>query len=307
LRNLAFCLVLVCMSGLTARADSGAVPGYLQKDMHELIAIMRGRWDNDGHVFFAVDAGMDPATVAPREHQIISPVDGSEGRQLRVVRKAPGLPDRELFYTFRVNPAANRVDQAILHADGSSAGCDVSWARSGEGFSGIASGEGCAALFPKAVGKGPLRALMTLSPDAFWTSSSRGGATVESRMRRARVFSCWTSVLRGAHHGDSGEGEDDWYFQRDILIQDQGGNAVLMTDETPPRKIEFKLRDVDWTYGANRPSLTLYIHEGENDRATSYAWAEGGAGRIGINLRWIQASCTFAADEEFVDLSIFSN
>jgi hypothetical protein len=40
--------------------------------------------------------------------------------------------------------------------------------------------------------------------------------------------------------------------------------------------------------------LTLYVHDGDAKRALSYAWAEEDAGRIGLNLRWLQASCTHA-------------
>ena len=77
-----------------------------------------------------------------------------------------------------------------------------------------------------------------------------------------------------------------------IRLHDQGGEAQIETGETPPRRISLKLRDVDWPFGERRPSLTLYVHEAGDPRAVSYAWAEGGADRIGINLRWIQASCT---------------
>lgn len=82
-------------------------------------------------------------------------------------------------------------------------------------------------------------------------------------------------------------------FRNDVTLHDQGGEATIETDETPPRQIKLVLRDVDWTYGVNRASLVLYVYEDvDDDRAASYAWAEGGAERIGINLRWIQASCT---------------
>ena len=81
-----------------------------------------------------------------------------------------------------------------------------------------------------------------------------------------------------------------------MKLHDQGGVAELMTDEDTPRSIRLKLRDVDWPYGTNRPSLTMYVHEGMSDRAVSYTWTEAGAERIGINLRWIQASCTYTPD-----------
>ena len=89
----------------------------------------------------------------------------------------------------------------------------------------------------------------------------------------------------------------DWDFRRGVSLHDQGGEAELITDEETPRRIRLRLRNVDWPYGTNRPSLTLYVLEGDNDRAVSYAWNEGDAERIGINLRWLQASCTHTPDD----------
>ena len=52
------------------------------------------------------------------------------------------------------------------------------------------------------------------------------------------------------------------------------------------------MRNVTWPYGSNRPSLVPYAYRSGEDRAVSYAWADPSAERIGINLRWMQASCT---------------
>jgi len=53
------------------------------------------------------------------------------------------------------------------------------------------------------------------------------------------------------------------------------------------------MRNVIWPPPTtNKPSIVLYIHKpDEPDRAESYSWADPGATRIGINLRWVQASC----------------
>ncbi|MEM6653596.1 MAG: hypothetical protein AAF582_13425, partial [Pseudomonadota bacterium] len=131
-----------------------------------------------------------------------------------------------------------------------------------------------------------------------WVTARRGENVSEARLRRARPFECWAAVLRGATHGDSGEGMRDWDFRRGVTLHDQGGEAELITDEEPPRRIRLRLRNVDWPYGTNRPSLTLYVLEGDNDRAVSYAWNEGDADRIGLNLRWLQASCTHAPERD---------
>ena len=152
-------------------------------------------------------------------------------------------------------------------------------------------------MFPRSADGGAMEVTLAKSDDEFWITSRRGDAVIEARLRRARPFECWTAILRGASHGDSGEGMQDWDFRRGVTLHDQGGEAELMTDEETPRRIRLRLRNVDWPYGTNRPSLTLYVLEGDSDRAVSYAWNEGNAERIGINLRWIQASCTHTPDE----------
>ena len=66
----------------------------------------------------------------------------------------------------------------------------------------------------------------------------------------------------------------------------------MATDEPEPQRVGIKMRNVIWPSGSNRPSLVLYAYRPEEDRAVSYAWADPSAERIGINLRWMQASCT---------------
>ena len=89
--------------------------------------------------------------------------------------------------------------------------------------------------------------------------------------------------------------DGEWTFRRGLEIHDQGGMVWLETEEEAPQQVGIKMRNVRWPYGNNRPSLVLYAYRPDEDRAVSYAWADPSAQRIGINLRWMQASCTLAA------------
>ncbi|MEM9233721.1 MAG: hypothetical protein AAGA69_05725, partial [Pseudomonadota bacterium] len=122
-------------------------------------------------------------------------------------------------------------------------------------------------------------------------SSGLSGETRDAILRQVRPFSSRVAILLGGSHGESSKVIRDWFFKQDVALHDQGGMAAITTDEDPARTVRLQLRDVEWTYGTRRPSLTLYVL-GEDDRAVSYSWTEGGAERIGLNLRWIQASCT---------------
>lgn len=303
-------LFLTACAALPASAQGAsdtAVPAYLQKDLAELTEMMTGRWDNDRHNFFAEDAGMDQSVLAPRQHLVIQPIEGSNGAKLRATRKVEGSPDAELVHAFSADGLRAAIRQTIMRPGGvlgdEAVGCAILWTRSASGFSGKGEGAACPQIFPRPATGGALGITAELSEDDFWITSKRGDLKIEARMRRARPFECWTAILRGVEHGDSGEGvsDDQWDFRTGILLHDQYGEAVLTTDETPPRTVRLRLRNVDWPYGKNRPSLSFYVHEGVNERATSYAWGEGDAERIGLNLRWLQASCTHAPDKVFED------
>jgi hypothetical protein len=111
-----------------------------------------------------------------------------------------------------------------------------------------------------------------------------------TELRRARPVTCWGSVPKTTKKPD---GTDDWYFVRGIKLHDQGGRAQFGGGDTGAPPVIIRMRNVIWPSGPSQPSLVLYVHKPETpDRAESYSWADPQAKRIGINLRWMQASCT---------------
>ncbi|MEM9837786.1 MAG: hypothetical protein AAF830_01390 [Pseudomonadota bacterium] len=266
--------------GLAAQSADD-IPGYLARDKADFEALWSGTWSNDRQVFFAEDAGVDSATLAPKQEVLLTSSD-EEG--LVFAGDAGSM-------TSRLKLRDGGLIQTLTNADGGPA-CEIAWKRSGSQFAGSASGGGCAGLVSWGEKRADGSLSLTLSEDALWFSlKPRRGTPRSAQFRRVRPFTCWVAVLRGAEHGDSGKGMSDWDFRRGVRLHDQGGIASVTTDEDPARTVRLQLRDVDWTYGSRRPSLTLYVL-GEDDRAVSYSWTEGGADRIGINLRWLQASCT---------------
>jgi hypothetical protein len=129
----------------------------------------------------------------------------------------------------------------------------------------------------------PYRDNLTALPDGSFADRS------VTRYRRARPFTCWVSVRR---HADRANGEADWSFDRNLPIHDQGGRVLVQPEGAPP--VVIRMRNVIWPApSTNRPSLVLYVHRPESpDRAESYSWADPDAHMVGINLRWVQASCT---------------
>ena len=298
------CAGLAMMVGCASAQETPSTPGWLDKDFSEIVELFDGNWDSDRHVFFAEDAGMDMSEIAPRQHieiKRLSHDDEASGMMhFQATRTVEGEAPAVLHHAFSIDVENQSILQSMSSpvegGEDVSLDCSVEWRRNGVQFHGVANGAGCDSLFPRPVADGGLSVSMSLSETDYWITVNRGDSSVEARLRKARPFECWTAILRGASHGDSGEGMRDWDFRRGVKLHDQGGEAELITDEETPRRVRLRLRNVDWPYGTNRPSLTLYILEGDNDRAVSYAWNEGNAERIGINLRWLQASCTHKPD-----------
>jgi hypothetical protein len=293
LLRLAWVLALsaVACAAFRAGADTPPVAAYLEKDRDELVAMMAGTWSNDRQVFFAKDAGYASETVAPEQTLVLAPDPGTP-LVLRAEQSLGNGPALALTHVFRVDPPGHSIVQDVRRSNGDDFGCDIVWTRTAGAFAGRAAGETCEKMFPRPEGAAAVEADLTLTDGVFSVVTRRGDKVQRAEFRKARLFTCWTGILIGAKHGDSGEGLSDWDFREDVALHDQGGEAVIATRETPSRRVRLVLRDVDWPFGTRRPSLTLYVHEDDDARAVSYAWTEGGADRIGINLRWMQTSCT---------------
>jgi hypothetical protein len=151
-----------------------------------------------------------------------------------------------------------------------------------------------------AIGKCAAPATMTrIGPEGI-TLGYPDGKT--SLLRRARPVTCWSAIPKDSNKAD---GSTDWFFARDVKIHDQGGRAMIGKDAVGVKPVVIRMRNVVWppksdgSANSNRPSLVLYVHmPDEPDKAVSYVWADPEAARIGINLRWMQASCTVDGKEK---------
>lgn len=129
------------------------------------------------------------------------------------------------------------------------------------------------------------------SEDEIPALSRRAGGSWEiagSELRQAREFRCWFSVRKGTPAED---GSEDWTFQRDMPIFDQGGRIRLEGGADWP-EVTIRMRSVTWAEGStNNPVIVLYVHRDDPDRAESYSWAAPESAIVGINLRWVQGGC----------------
>lgn len=138
-----------------------------------------------------------------------------------------------------------------------------------------------------------------IAPDGISLSLTDGKTSL---LRRARPVTCWSAIPKEAKKPD---GSVDWLFAQNVKIHDQGGRALIGSGAPDVKPVVIRMRNVVWppkpdgSANSNRPSLVLYVHTpDEPDKAVSYVWADPDAARIGINLRWMQASCTVDEKEK---------
>jgi hypothetical protein len=320
------------------QADADAMGRMvLDRDFKQFLEWFEGRFDNELQVFFQEDLKTPEDARVNRIHSIFKRVDlPAFGATVFYVEQYgdgdPAKIYRQRLYSFTPDYAEGAI-KLVIHAPKNAAalagawkdasklaglnlsdaqvypGCDVWWKRQENQFVGYMRKDACRIQSRSGRREIIVTDDLVLTKDQIWTrdraTDARGNhvygnkAAVHHQLRRVTPYQCWVSVLRGAKHGDSGQGQDDWFFVRDVWVHDQGGVATIRTDETPPRDVRLKLRNVEWPFGPNRPSLTLYVLGEGGERAVSYAWGEYGAERLGINLRWLQASCTQAPDAVF--------
>lgn len=143
-------------------------------------------------------------------------------------------------------------------------------------------------LFDKPAVAMPYTALtMSGTPGRVRMTLSDGRVT---ELRRVRTATCWGAAPKAVKKPD---GSEDWVGARDLKLHDQGGRVSFGGGTTGAPEVVLRMRNVIWPSGSSRPSLVLYVHTPDApDKAISYSWADPSAKMIGINLRWMQASCT---------------
>ena len=319
MNRLLFVVLWVFMTGV--RADEAAV---LDKDFRTMMQWFPGVYDNQEQVYFEAEQEVDEALRHERIHHVFEPVDlPAFGEHVFYVQQHlnddPAEIYRQRIYTFQPdydegavrltihipNDVASLVD---AHLDPTKLtgllpeqtrvlpGCDVFWRRQDNHFVGYMRPNACSYVSSESGKRIIFNDDLLLTENALWISDraedEEGNRVfghpngVPHKNRKARRFECWMTAMQR---------DGEWTFRRGLEIYDQGGMVWLATEEQPPEKVGIKMRNVRWPYGNNRPSLVLYAYRPDEDRAVSYAWADPAAQRIGINLRWMQASCSLAS------------
>jgi len=174
------------------------------------------------------------------------------------------------------------VRMEISDADGTPL-CHVWWSRDAAQF----NAEGDAECTE---GMGSPAALALGEQQFWWTS--RGASDAAVKLHRARQFTCYADIP------GVGGGRDIPYTRYDNLsLHDQGAETWFVDKDG--RNLGLRLFNVDWPINNydgyfTRDSLVIYVIEKLDDGSTKehgYAFTLPEANRIGINLKWLLASC----------------
>lgn len=254
----------MCKVTLMVMASSLASPGLA----HELAELLPGTFTNTEESYFQGEAGEQ---ADPWLGVNVTANESSGWRMQRVdAFGEPRAHAHDATIEVRGDLTALRIDD-----------CTRLFRPEGEDFV-LASSEGSCGDSEATGG------VIARVSESGLTLQGPGGRTVN--IRRARPLSCWLSVRKTE---EVAEGESEWTFDDGLMMHDQGGRVCGGGDSGAPETI-IRMRNVVWPAPSrNRPSLVLYVHTADDPvSAVSYSWADSTANRVGINLRWMQASCT---------------
>ena len=300
-----------------------------EKDFRTFLSWFEGAFDSGEQVAFAEELGIPKDAVPERIHSIFKRVDlpGFGEHVFYVEQYLDGDPSkiyRQRLYSFSLDPAEQAIKLVIhipndtkalvgAHRDPSKLavlvpettrtmpGCDVFWQRRGDAFLGYMKPGACTFQSQRSGKTIVVSDDLYLDDDEIWifdrAVDTEGNhvygnkAGIPNKLKKVHYFSCWLAVKReGA--GDDEEGA--WSFDRNIAVHD-GGEIVWTKTDKRESRVGLKIRNVVWPSGPNKDSLVLYVHDeaaAKPERAASYAWGDPDAGKLGINLRWMQASCS---------------
>lgn len=312
---------LVCLV-LVGQAYAANANDVLDRDLELLMQWFPGEYDNQEQVYFEEELELAQDLRHERTHHVFHQVElPIFGTQVVYVQQNsdddPKKIYRQRIYVFAPDYEENAIrltihtpkDVAALvdaHKEPEKLksltledtvvrpGCEVFWKREANQFRGYMKPGACSFESKRSGKRIIINDDLVLTENELWISDRAtdedgnyvfgNKAGIPHKNRKARHFSCWMAVKR--------EKEEGWYFESKLMLHDQGGRVWLTTDEKEPITVGLKMRNVVWPYGTNKPSLVIYAYREGEDKAVSYAWSEPTSKRVGLNLRWMQASCS---------------
>lgn len=277
--------------------DEDIKKAILSKNLESLLALLVGEYTNDAQVFFApeIDGDKDAAKIFVniKDNQSKNNEEGDISLKYQLNNEnGKTIRYRKWQLSLDIGEFAIRVKQYDIDPIKTEnmtylKNCDILFQARGQGFTGRLE-KNC----KQTLNDGRIIDLLERHEldNKSWEISDLSTDGQKRQVfgnldgfptiyKKASYYVCWA--------GNYGQNASS--TKTDILIHNQGGEAKL---NLGGKNIRLRLREIEWPYGNNRPSLTLYLLTGNDDFAQIYSWADYGAQRIALSYGDIQASCT---------------
>ncbi|MFK7889107.1 MAG: hypothetical protein AB8G16_19790 [Gammaproteobacteria bacterium] len=257
-----------------------------ERDLAVIATMLPGLYDNSNQTYFEDRTKVIEALHHARRRVDISPLDSATAAfdiQLSEPTDEPSMAPVVYRAQLGHDDARGQVTMTIT-ADGQS--CAYTWAREAQQFRARSNGQ-CAELFAPQI---------VLGEQQLWWYAAASDQPADDgafKLHRARTFECYIDMP------GVGGGRDTPYTRYDnITLHDRGASHWIKTDDTPARHIGINLWLVDWPINNykgvfTRDSLVISVLEKTDAGSVEhgYAFVEADAKRVGINLKWLLATC----------------
>ena len=258
------------------------------RDQQVIEVMLAGFYANANQSYF--DGRLKVQSPQPRADIRINA--GASDNQFSIIYTDKGSGEAlEQTWVLTADDTRKAVRMEITDAQGNIA-CPLYWHREAAQFRATRSDE-C----DNSEADSPSELVLSNAQLWWWSTA----AEAPYKLHRAREFTCYADVP------GVGGGRDEPYNRYDNMsVHDQGADAWFETDAG--RRLGLSLFAVDWPINNydgffTRDSLVLYILEQLEDdtiKEHGYAFTEPDVERIGINLKWMLASCFLVSGRDAV-------
>ena len=283
-----FIVLISCFFLTDDAAAQGQDSSKWSRDQQVIEVMLAGFYANANQSYF--DGRLKVQSPQPRADVRINA--GASDNQFSIIYTDKGSGEAlEQTWVLTADDTRKAVRMEITDAQGNIA-CPLYWHREAAQFRATRSDE-C----DNSEADSPSELVLSNAQLWWWSTA----AEAPYKLHRAREFTCYADVP------GVGGGRDEPYNRYDNMsVHDQGADAWFETDAG--RRLGLSLFAVDWPINNydgffTRDSLVLYILEQLEDGSVKehgYAFTEPDVERIGINLKWMLASCFLVSGRDAV-------
>ena len=267
------------------------------RDRQVISTLLPGVWNNNNQSYFDRRIGVSDDDRHGRLHAEIER-DGDAADRFVMGLTWGQDKTRATEWTLELADGDDAVEMTLTKRAGKASGdaCVVLWRREAAQFRGRAvGGAGCTNL-PGA---------WVLSEQQLWlaplTAPDQPSPVSAYKLHRTRAFKCYVDIP-----GVGGGRDEPYERYGEFDTHDGGGLIRIQTNDEPSRDLGVSLWRVDWPINNykgvfTRDVLVIAVIEFMPDGTVTehgYSFSESGVTRLGVNLKWMLASCYIQSNAE---------